>query len=320
MGSQDTCSSPTEHPQDRTFGIKFNEYPTPFLVSKMPYTPELFNRYNERVMESSSAVSRHIMYLLRPDDGYPKGSDEKLKQLYNMWRADCRAMDAACEEHSHLRARHAMIEMPPDDEEHFLCRRMAAVIIERNISGEHVAGSYYLPDLVEQMKSSTCYTHPYTCACHYHLGDAGGWTFENYDLICTLSASYEEKEKETERQASLAESAGGGGPLSYQPAMGGGRPAMGGGRPVLVACAGWRDCTCGGCSGGGPPSEAQRRAHSEHVAARSADKAIAAAKAMPGGSTDDGFAKNLFQTVQGVKFDEKCPHGLPFYACMSCSH
>jgi hypothetical protein len=32
------------------------------------------------------------------------------------------------------------------------------------------------------------------------------------------------------------------------------------------------------------------------------------------------FVKQLFKTVQGVNFDDKCPHGLPFYACMSCSH
>jgi hypothetical protein len=32
------------------------------------------------------------------------------------------------------------------------------------------------------------------------------------------------------------------------------------------------------------------------------------------------LVKELFQTVQGVNFDDKCPHGEPFYACMSCSH
>jgi hypothetical protein len=56
------------------------------------------------------------------------------------------------------------------------------------------------------------------------------------------------------------------------------------------------------------------------AAAARADDAIDAAFKMPGGNTDNGFVKNLFQTVQGVKFDDKCPHGLPFYACMSCSH
>lgn len=35
---------------------------------------------------------------------------------------------------------------------------------------------------------------------------------------------------------------------------------------------------------------------------------------------NDNFIKNLFQSVQGVKYDALCPHGLPYYACMSCSH
>ena len=35
--------------------------------------------------------------------------------------------------------------------------------------------------------------------------------------------------------------------------------------------------------------------------------------------TDD-FIKHLFKVVQGVNHDALCPHGLPYYACMSCSH
>jgi hypothetical protein len=31
------------------------------------------------------------------------------------------------------------------------------------------------------------------------------------------------------------------------------------------------------------------------------------------------FAKNLFAAM-GTPHDSKCPHGLPFYSCMSCSH
>jgi hypothetical protein len=34
----------------------------------------------------------------------------------------------------------------------------------------------------------------------------------------------------------------------------------------------------------------------------------------------DCFVKDLFKAVQGVNYDDKCPHGLPFYACMPCSH
>jgi hypothetical protein len=58
----------------------------------------------------------------------------------------------------------------------------------------------------------------------------------------------------------------------------------------------------------------QRRLERERRAA------AAATAAMPGGEAELDFLKNLFQTVQGVKYDATCPHGEPFYACMSCSH
>ena len=51
-----------------------------------------------------------------------------------------------------------------------------------------------------------------------------------------------------------------------------------------------------------------------------ADQAIAKATAMSGGGPDKpDFAKNLFAAM-GTPHDSKCPHGLPFYACMPCSH
>jgi hypothetical protein len=34
----------------------------------------------------------------------------------------------------------------------------------------------------------------------------------------------------------------------------------------------------------------------------------------------DANIKDLFKQIQGVNFDAICPHSLPFYACMSCSH
>lgn len=48
--------------------------------------------------------------------------------------------------------------------------------------------------------------------------------------------------------------------------------------------------------------------------------AIATAEAQSGGSIGHpDFAKNLFAAM-GTPHDSKCPHGLPFYACMPCSH
>jgi len=51
-----------------------------------------------------------------------------------------------------------------------------------------------------------------------------------------------------------------------------------------------------------------------------ADLAIETAKAACGGGADHpDFAKSLFAAM-GTPHDSKCPHGLPFYACMPCSH
>lgn len=48
--------------------------------------------------------------------------------------------------------------------------------------------------------------------------------------------------------------------------------------------------------------------------------AVAKATAMSGGGPDkQDFAKNLFAAM-GTPHDSKCPHGLPFYSCMPCSH
>jgi hypothetical protein len=55
-------------------------------------------------------------------------------------------------------------------------------------------------------------------------------------------------------------------------------------------------------------------------AAANADTVIAAANAASGGSTGHpDFAKNIFAAM-GTPHDSKCPHGLPFYSCMPCSH
>ena len=55
------------------------------------------------------------------------------------------------------------------------------------------------------------------------------------------------------------------------------------------------------------------------VALSKACSAIATAEAQSGGIDQPDFAKNLFAAM-GTPHDSKCPHGLPFYACMPCSH
>lgn len=55
-------------------------------------------------------------------------------------------------------------------------------------------------------------------------------------------------------------------------------------------------------------------------AARTADAAIVKASEACGGTLEHpDFAKNLFAAM-GTPHDSTCPHGLPFYSCMPCSH
>ena len=55
------------------------------------------------------------------------------------------------------------------------------------------------------------------------------------------------------------------------------------------------------------------------IGAESAISKASKASGGSAGSNDTDFAKNLFAAM-GTPHDSKCPHGLPFYACMSCSH
>jgi len=79
-------------------------------------------------------------------------------------------------------------------------------------------------------------------------------------------------------------------------------------------------CTCELCNKRALEKNTPPKVTSIEDAFIKAAEGMVAAAAMPGGDTEDGFAKNLFQAIQGVKHDDKCPHGMPFYACMPCSH
>ena len=141
----------------------------------MSYTPELFNRYNEPLEHNRNMISRSIMGLLKPSDGYPKTDDNRVKELYAIWQADCRAMDAALNVTWHQKSKTPMIYMPPDDDEHKPCRRMFAVLIERTIYDEHIAGPHLAPAIADILASPHCTSHFYLCPCH-HLD---GWTYND---------------------------------------------------------------------------------------------------------------------------------------------
>ena len=55
------------------------------------------------------------------------------------------------------------------------------------------------------------------------------------------------------------------------------------------------------------------------AAINKASGAISVAAAKAGGVNSEGFVKELFAAM-GTPYDSTCPHGLPFYSCMPCSH
>jgi len=148
----------------------------------------LFNRYKELVSSSRSAICRHIQYLLKPNAGYPTGSDAKLKQLLEIWDADSRAMDAALKEKWH--SAKPLPVMPPDDAEHQLCRRMAAIHIEVLMYGEHSA-QHFLEPMIDEILNSSIWRdmayHPPSCACQKF----DMWTYGNIKKVEVLKDAYD---------------------------------------------------------------------------------------------------------------------------------
>lgn len=283
----------------------------------MSYSPEIFNRYKAMVDESGSHLIRSIMYLLKPTDGYTAFSNAVIQERYTVWQADCRAMDAACNQT--WSDNQSALVMPPDDEEHLPCRMMAAVLIERAVYGEHTA-RHNLIEAIKFVRANldTCSKHPPSCPCRNEVNCK--WTYDNKKLVEHLGRDIDIKRR---------------GDLAAFTSIGG---APGSAAHV-------HKCACGKCHdervrlGTQDAYMAELRAETDKVlakysvtsavskpmdtllvAANKADDAIAAARTMPGGSLDEGFVKNLFKTVQGVNYDDKCPHSLPYYACMSCSH
>jgi hypothetical protein len=258
---------------------------------------EIFNRYKVIVDNSGALVIRSIMHILKPSDSYPAFSNAVIEERHKSWQADCRAMDAACGESWHS-GKQASLSMPPENEEHKPCRLMAAVLIERDIYGEHTA-RHSLIDAVKSIRDnlSKCAQHPPNCACKaeglgYPVSNCK-WTYENKELVEALG-----KDLDIERSVDGVR-----GPSSPAHSF---------------------NCACGACYNERVKNGTQE-AYMAYLRSET-DKALAIppkltkADRTTSYKLDDDIVKQLFKVVQGVEFDSKCPHSLPFYACMSCSH
>lgn len=265
---------------------------------------EIFNRYKVIVDKSAAFLCRAIMHILKPSDGYPTFSNAVIEERHKSWQADCRAMDAACGESWHS-GKQGSLSMPAEDEEHKPCRLMAAVLIERDIYGEHCAREN-LRSAIESIREnlSTCARHPPDCACkaegHGYPVSSCKWTYENKERVEALG-----KELDIKHRMDISE-----------------HSSMGGARAPSSPHS--FNCACGACynervkNGTEEAYMTHLRSETNKVLAMppKLTKADRSSSFMP----DGDLVKQLFRTVQGVEFDSKCPHSLPFYACMSCSH
>jgi hypothetical protein len=134
----------------------------------------LFNQFKEISDAARSDVSRMIQPML--NGVRVNGENDKmLEELYMKWQAMCRASAGALERPLYPNERMPMPKMPVDDETHQACRQMAAVIIERNIYDEHIAGRWFHEAVKNILENPSCANHSKMCACQMGLN---GWTYE----------------------------------------------------------------------------------------------------------------------------------------------
>lgn len=179
------------------------------------------------------------------------------------------------------------LALPPDDEEHEACRRMWAVEMSRRIQSEYLTKGYLSGAVAAVVEARASLREKHEgCACTVPYNR---WMGEDVmRILAPLNPTHN-------RDCQC------GGPLTC-PVQGSSFNSA----VALMLYSSPRDsvyapfCTCDLC-------------HRRPLVIAAGTKA-AAEKA------EGEFAKNLFQKVQGVKNDNKCPHGMPFYACMPCRH
>ena len=147
----------------------------------------LFNTFKEITDAARSAVSRHIYPILEGGKAREGDTDAVLAERYEEWQAGCRAAARVRARTLYPNECMAMPEMPVDDEEHQPCRQMAAVLIERTIYQEQVAGRWF-DAAAEAIKNyPACANHPKTCACQLALE---GWTYASNQMQVQLLKAF----------------------------------------------------------------------------------------------------------------------------------
>lgn len=243
----------------------------------------------------ANALTRACLHLIRPEvfgGEYSAQYTPKIELAWEAWRNE----EIAFHRSAGTQAPERIFPTPPPEgKEYTPCWQMWGCMVASH--GDQYYHVHNLSRAVDKILASpACKSHPPTCPCKVPNNP---WT--HHECVAALKPL-------GVKQKSI---------YSYEHKV--------------------DTCACGTChkarvdSGTQEAYEARIRARSAKPASASASAPkpfigfvtaadVAIAKASAVSSIDDpDFAKNLFAAM-GTPHDSLCPHGLPFYSCMPCSH
>jgi len=278
-----------------------------------------FNKYKSMLEKAATQVIRAFLHIVRPTEGFPYHSNLDIERVWWAWKGEE-------ENFYHMTGHAAPMRVfpppPPEDDEHKPCRQMWGCLVQEQVEDQGFQGPLIKAAVEAIMASEACKSHSATCACKVPVNP---WTW--HECVAAL------------------EPLG----LKHNPKCqcGGYRvckQAVAAAPPVSAPYEykhNVEECACGTCWKARVDSgtddayleKCQRntklaleRLKEKEVAPTGfgaalakASAAISVAEAKSGGADKPEVAKELFAAM-GTPQDSKCPHGLPFYACMSCSH
>ena len=257
-----------------------------------------FNKYKGRLDSAGAAVIRATQYLVRPTEGFPTHSHPTIGAKWREWRD---------EEQCFWRMTSSgtppvrVFPMPPEGGAPPPCWHMWGLLIQAQVDGTHGKAEFLRKIVAEIAADEECQSHPSTCPCK--LPENPWVSPPDVEILAPLKVKHSPKcqcggyRRCTEMEAVLAAK-----------------------KTSIHAM--WEKVKedhmavmRGPCAQGGSEPKPQ----SIWAAAAAADAAIAKASAAAGGIEKPAFVKELFAAM-GTPHDSTCPHGVPFYSCMPCSH
>jgi len=303
-----------------------------------------WNKYRSQLDVAKTAVIRSYLHLIRPKEGFPMYSVPSICALYEQWKDEEKLFYKMA---SNDKPPPRVFPNPPYGGE-MACWRMWALMIQEQVEGYYGQLSYLKECVAEIVANPMCLSHKERCPCKV---SPNPWIYsQEVDALeplkvkhnpkclcdttryraCTQQPSFTGHTGNTfichptivptmtlEQRQAL--------PVVHPPAT---LVEVGTDRSLsrlLDRILGVNDAAIAVANASLPASQATqptpfaKKFDGFVNDANKAQAAINTAAKASGGIQSPNFAKELFAAM-GTPHDSKCPHGLPFYSCMPCSH